>query len=99
MRAKHRTHRLLRITLTAVLILSSFCLLTIPARAATPTYEMSGAYTDSVFYDELTYFYLIINHKNFIHIVPPIYYNTKSSLLQVLKQNGDAPTRRRLRFA
>lgn len=53
MRAKHRTHRLLRITLTAVLILSSFCLLTIPARAATPTYEMSGAYTDSVFYDEL----------------------------------------------
>jgi hypothetical protein len=38
---------------TAVAILSFFSFLSIPARAAEPTYEMSGAYTESVYYDEL----------------------------------------------
>lgn len=46
-------HRLLRICLTAALILSSFSFLTVPARAAVPTYEMSEAYADSIYYDKL----------------------------------------------
>jgi hypothetical protein len=53
MNTKQRPNRLLRITLTAVLILSSFSFFALPARAAEPTYEMEGAYTDSAFYDAL----------------------------------------------
>lgn len=48
-----RTPRLLRILLTAAIILSSFSLLSIPARAAEPTYEMSDVYEESDYYDGL----------------------------------------------
>ena len=54
----NRTHtqpkqRLLRIVLTAALILSSFSFLSIPARAAEPTYRMSEEYEESPYYGEL----------------------------------------------
>ena len=48
-----RTPRLLRILLTAAIILSSFSLLSIPVRAAEPTYEMSDVYEESDYYDGL----------------------------------------------
>lgn len=48
-----RKHRLLRILLTAAIILSSFSLLAIPARGVTPTYEMSDAYEAGIYYDGL----------------------------------------------
>ncbi len=47
-----RKQRLWRIILTAVLILSSFSFLTIPTRAAEPTYEFSDAYEESVYFEE-----------------------------------------------
>ena len=53
MKNKHRIPGLLRIPVTAALILSSFSFYALPARAAVPTYKMSGAYTESVYYDGL----------------------------------------------
>lgn len=44
--------RLLRLILTAVLILSSFSLLSIPVRAAEPTYEFSDEYEESVYFED-----------------------------------------------
>ena len=46
--------RLLRLILTAVLILSSFSLLSIPVRAAEPTYEFSDEYEESVYFEEFS---------------------------------------------
>ena len=45
--------RLWRSVLTAVLILSSFSFLSIPVRAAEPTYDVSEAYENSRYYEEL----------------------------------------------
>lgn len=53
MRVQTKQKRLLRIAVTAVAILSSFYFLSIPARAVTPTYELSPEYEESVFSEEL----------------------------------------------
>ena len=50
--AKRKQKRLLRIVLTAVWILSSFSFLSLPARAAESTYELSDGYEESVFFEE-----------------------------------------------